>query len=127
MFAVGDGAALGGARVAQARGRLAGLAAGRELGFAARRDVRTERALKQAVAFQDALWRLYRVTPRPVADDTIVCRCEEVTAGRLRAEMAGGSDVLAGVEEGDAGGHGTLPGSFLFRYDSRDVPGCGWG
>ncbi|MBV9247995.1 MAG: FAD-dependent oxidoreductase, partial [Acetobacteraceae bacterium] len=34
-FAVGDGAALGGARVAMARGRLAGLAAARDLGLAA--------------------------------------------------------------------------------------------
>ena len=34
VFAVGDGASLGGSRVAMARGRLAGLAAARDLGFA---------------------------------------------------------------------------------------------
>ena len=33
VFAVGDGASLGGARVAMARGRLAGLAAARDLGL----------------------------------------------------------------------------------------------
>src|SRR5665213_870703 len=38
VFAVGDGARLGGARVALALGRLAGLAAARELGFAAPDD-----------------------------------------------------------------------------------------
>ncbi|MFN7306273.1 MAG: NAD(P)/FAD-dependent oxidoreductase, partial [Acetobacteraceae bacterium] len=33
VFAIGDGAAIGGARIALARGRLAGLAAARDLGF----------------------------------------------------------------------------------------------
>ena len=41
VFAVGDGAALGGARVAAARGRLAGLAAARDLGHAAPEDTAT--------------------------------------------------------------------------------------
>ena len=45
VFAVGDGAALGGARVAMARGRLAGLAAARDLGAArAGRSCRPRRA-----------------------------------------------------------------------------------
>ncbi|MGH7155108.1 MAG: 2Fe-2S iron-sulfur cluster-binding protein, partial [Acetobacteraceae bacterium] len=38
VFAVGDGAILGGSRVAMARGRLAGLAAARDLGFTAPDD-----------------------------------------------------------------------------------------
>ena len=112
VFAVGDGAALGGARVAQARGRLAGLAAGRELGFAARRDVWTERALRRAAAFQDALWQMYRVTPRPVADETIVCRCEEVTAGRLRVEIAGGLTSLPALKKATRAGMGRCQGRF---------------
>ena len=61
VFAVGDGAALGGARVAMARGRLAGLAAARDLGFAcAGRSGRTRARWRDALAFQDALWRVFR-------------------------------------------------------------------
>ncbi|MGH7069812.1 MAG: FAD-dependent oxidoreductase, partial [Acetobacteraceae bacterium] len=41
VFAVGDGAAFGGARIALARGRLAGLAAARDLGLAAPADAAT--------------------------------------------------------------------------------------
>ena len=63
VFAVGDGAALGGARVAQARGRLAGLAAARELGFAAPADAAARGALARAEAFQDALWRVFAAPP----------------------------------------------------------------
>ena len=116
VFAVGDGAALGGARVAAARGRLAGLAAARDLGHAAPEDSRTRRALRRALAFQDALWRVFPlppVDPGSIADETIVCRCEEVTAGAVARRARGGSAVAGGVEEGDAGRHGTLPGPVL--------------
>ncbi|MCO6418079.1 FAD-dependent oxidoreductase, partial [Siccirubricoccus sp. KC 17139] len=63
VFAVGDGAAVGGARVALARGRLAGLAAARDLGFAAPEDAAARAALERALAFQDALWRMFRAPP----------------------------------------------------------------
>ena len=47
VFAVGDGASLGGARVAMARGRLAGLAAARELGLHAPDEPATRAALRR--------------------------------------------------------------------------------
>ncbi|MBL8587503.1 MAG: FAD-dependent oxidoreductase, partial [Methylobacteriaceae bacterium] len=64
VFAAGDGARFGGARVALAAGRLAGLAAARDLGFSDRAggpDAASapRRDLARARAFQDALWRLY--------------------------------------------------------------------
>src|SRR6185369_8014107 len=45
VFAVGDGASLGGSRVAMARGRLAGLAAARDLGRHAPDEPATRNAL----------------------------------------------------------------------------------
>lgn len=90
VFAVGDGAALGGARVALAAGRLAGAAAARDLGFVPRPVHGARRAVLRAHRFQDALWTLFRAPPPgPIEDDTVVCRCESVTAGRIRA--CGGS------------------------------------
>jgi glycine/D-amino acid oxidase-like deaminating enzyme len=88
VFAIGDGAQIGGARVALARGRLAGLAAARDLGRAVAPDAQAAQALVRAEAFQGALWRLFAVPGFDAAalpDETIVCRCEEVTAGALRA------------------------------------------
>jgi len=115
VFAVGDGAALGGARVALARGRLAGLAAARDLGFAAPGDIATRAALRRAEAFQSALWRVFPpppFDPATLADATVVCRCEEVTAGRLRAEIAGGLGSVAALKKATRAGMGLCQGRF---------------
>jgi len=113
VFAVGDGAAIGGARIALARGRLAGLAAARDLGFTAPEDASSRIALQRAIAFQDALWRLFAPPAfdiAAIADDTIICRCEEVTAGRLRAEHAAGVRSLGALKKATRAGMGRCQG-----------------
>ncbi len=123
VFAVGDGAALGGSRVALARGRLAGLAAARDLGFPAADDPATRAALARALRFQDALWRLYPpVMPAPLDDSTIVCRCEEVTAGRLRAELAAGLTSLPALKKATRAGMGRCQGRFCAATIARLCP-----
>jgi glycine/D-amino acid oxidase-like deaminating enzyme len=113
VFAVGDGAALGGARVALARGRLAGLAAARDLGFPAADAAEARRALARAEAFQRALWRLF-APPRfdigAIPDETIVCRCEEVTAGALRTARAEGAASLPALKKATRAGMGRCQG-----------------
>ncbi|HEY2024612.1 NAD(P)/FAD-dependent oxidoreductase [Paraburkholderia sp.] len=94
VWIAGDGAGIEGARAAQASGTLAALgiayAAGR-IGQA-QRDERANpwrRMLTRECAarpFLDALFRAPGWIGVP-GDDTLVCRCEEVTAGRIR-EMA---------------------------------------
>jgi NADPH-dependent 2,4-dienoyl-CoA reductase/sulfur reductase-like enzyme len=87
----GDGAGIAGARAAEQRGRLAALQAAVALGRIdiAQRDraAREPRAaLSRATrgrAFFDALYRPADVFRRPTGD-TIVCRCEEVTAAQVR-------------------------------------------
>jgi glycine/D-amino acid oxidase-like deaminating enzyme len=101
VFAVGDGTDLGGHGVALARGTLAGIAVARELKL--REGDQAEqrqalRALKRAEDFQVALWSLYRAPPvtlEDVPDDVTLCRCEEITFGQVRAEIAAGQDNLA--------------------------------
>jgi len=90
----GDGAAIDGALGAQAAGALAALGAAHALGRIddaelARRSAPLALALERERSvrpFLDALYRPPRFVTEPV-DDTIVCRCEEVTAERVR-EMA---------------------------------------
>lgn len=86
----GDGAGIAGARAAEARGRLAGLHAAYALGRldAAERD-RRARAAKSELArhtrgrgFVDAMYRPAEAFRVPQGD-TIVCRCEEVTARQV--------------------------------------------
>jgi D-hydroxyproline dehydrogenase subunit alpha len=123
VFAVGDGAALGGAPVAMARGRLAGLAAARELGLNPPDQPATRAALLRAIAFQTALWTLFR-PPQPAtsADDTIVCRCEEVTAGRLRQELAAGVTSLPALKKATRAGMGRCQGRFCAATIARLCP-----
>ena len=123
VFAIGDGASLGGARVALQRGRLAGLAAARDLGFTAPDEPAVHAALARAVAFQDALWSLFAAPPPgPIADSTIVCRCEEVTAGRLRREIAGGLVSLPALKKATRAGMGRCQGRFCAATIARLCP-----
>jgi thioredoxin reductase/bacterioferritin-associated ferredoxin len=84
----GDGAGIAGAEAAQAYGLLAGLAAVRALrpgvrGLAPEASVRARlaRALRGR-AFLDAYYRPAEHFRRP-SGETLVCRCEEVTAGQI--------------------------------------------
>lgn len=80
VYLAGDGARIGGAQVAYLEGRLAA----RIISGAPETDLRA--ALRKARAARPFLDHLY-APPREAlqpADDTLVCRCEAVTAGALR-------------------------------------------
>ena len=93
IFVAGDGGGIAGALAAEPSGRLAALQAAHRIGKldAATRDsnaspLRTELAKHNAIRpFLDTLYRPADGFRRPADDDTIVCRCEEVTAGAIRA------------------------------------------
>lgn len=90
----GDGAGIGGAVAAEQAGRIAALDILRCLGRIdrAERDAAAiphreglERALRGR-AFLDTLYRPSAAFRVP-ADDTVVCRCEEITAGAVRESV----------------------------------------
>ncbi len=123
VFAIGDGATLGGSRIALAKGRIAGAAAARDLGFAASANAGDAAEIARAQAFQDALWTLFRPPgPELLADDTIVCRCEEVTAGRLREEIAHGLVSIAALKRATRAGMGRCQGRFCAASIARLCP-----
>ena len=102
VFLVGDAAGLGGARVAAEEATIAAHAAADDLGRPRTPDAEgaaasARRRLARHRRFQAALWTIY-AAPDPglslADDDTLVCRCEEVTVGTLLA-AAGGGDVGA--------------------------------
>jgi thioredoxin reductase/bacterioferritin-associated ferredoxin len=91
VWIAGDGAGIGGAIVAEHQGRLAAVAALRAMGVldGAGRDREAapiRKALAEATRGRRFLDALYRPADqfRVPEDDTLVCRCEEVTAGQLR-------------------------------------------
>lgn len=91
VFVAGDGAGIGGADVAANAGRLAALEIAFDLGVLIRSErdrsaASIRRSLQRdlaARAFIDRAYPPYAEALAP-ADETIVCRCEEVTAGDIR-------------------------------------------
>ncbi|MGO4670867.1 NAD(P)/FAD-dependent oxidoreductase [Bosea sp. 2RAB26] len=97
VFVAGDGAGIGGAEAAEPRGRIAALRVAARLGRlgegSADAAARTERErLARALSLRPFLDALYAPRPQVFApvDETLVCRCEEVTAGELRARAVQG-------------------------------------
>lgn len=95
LFIAGDSAGIGGADVARHAGARAALGILMHLGHGdcAEADNTARRALASAARGRAFLDRLYRPLPlfRMPADDVIVCRCEEVTAGEIRKLTAQGA------------------------------------
>jgi len=99
VFVAGESAGIGGAYAAMAEGTLAGLAAARKLGLAVQSDAidAAGRDRLHRRRFADLVNELFAVKAgyyRSIEDATLVCRCEEVSAGEVRAAIAAwGSDV----------------------------------
>ena len=92
LFVAGDGSGIHGAIAARTAGALTALTVSHRLG-ALGRDSRDEQAAplrrqldrhRAVRPFLDTLYRPADAFRRP-ADETIVCRCEEVSAGEIRA------------------------------------------
>jgi len=94
MYVAGDGLGVGGAIAAAWQGQLAGLAAAHRLGRLGEAERDTLAAPARAGLrdnlhirpFLDALYRPKQENRVP-ANDVIVCRCEEVTAGTIREHV----------------------------------------
>jgi NADPH-dependent 2,4-dienoyl-CoA reductase/sulfur reductase-like enzyme len=98
VFLAGDGAGIVGAVASAEQGRLAALQVAQQLG-AIRDSVRdlaavpSRRRLRSAVRGREFLDRYFQpaVQNRRPTGDTIVCRCEEITANQLNDAVAKGA------------------------------------
>jgi len=120
VFALGDCTGLGGARAALAEGTLVGLAVATDLGHVISADLAAERdAARRALArhrrFQTALWRFYAARPLMLelaTPETVVCRCEEVTVGRIDAALAEGCPSVGELKRTTRAGMGACQGRY---------------
>jgi NADPH-dependent 2,4-dienoyl-CoA reductase/sulfur reductase-like enzyme len=102
LFVAGDGAGIGGKDVARLEGRLAALGAARTLGqdvppdniAALRRDLARQRRF---AAVLDDLFPLSAHLGDLLTDDTVLCRCEEITVGQVRQAIAEGATTVSAV------------------------------
>ncbi len=116
LWLAGDGADGGGRKVAAAEGAIAGAAMLAALGRAGPEQERTAaiRARASARRFQTHLWAVFKApTPEPVTEDaTIICRCENVTAGAIEAVRATGVGDLGSLKRQTRLGMGRCQGRY---------------
>lgn len=89
VLVAGDGGGILGAEAALITGRLAAIAAASDLGrldadLARKRAAPLLKRLAAHRSFRAVLDKLYPPRPAALDDATIVCRCEEITAGQVR-------------------------------------------
>ncbi|MGI5379550.1 FAD-dependent oxidoreductase [Streptomyces sp. CA-251387] len=94
VWAAGETTGIGGAALSLAEGHIAGRSAAARL-HGARPDpaqwaaaARTRTRLRAFFAALDSVYAPPAHWPEQVTDDTVVCRCEEVTGGAIRAAVA---------------------------------------
>jgi glycine/D-amino acid oxidase-like deaminating enzyme len=126
VFAIGDGARFGGAQAAIAAGSIAASAVARDLALAGAPVRGARRRLARAQGFQSALWRLFEAAPLQAgALDAlaIVCRCEEVTTGELRALVRNGFNTLGALKRATRAGMGRCQGRYCAPVLARMCSG----
>ena len=126
VFAIGDGARFGGAQAARAQGVVAAAAIAADLGLEVPEPRAARRTLGRSRRFQAALWRLFEAPPfdpDAIDDSAIVCRCEEVTAGELRRQVAAGHDSPAALKRACRVGMGRCQGRYCAAVVARMTTG----
>lgn len=86
VYVAGDGGGIGGARAAALQGRITGRRIAERFGRPGAEGSGLRSALRRETAIRPLLETLYAPAEaiRAPAASTIICRCEEVTAGRIR-------------------------------------------
>ena len=125
VYAVGDGAGIGGARLAAIEGRIAGIAAAAQNGHGAASE-QAIRQLQPALARERRFQQMYAslFTPGPgldelSRDDTILCRCEEITQAEVRQAIACGAESANEVKAVTRTGMGNCQGRLCSHLIAR--------
>ena len=106
VYIAGDGAGIGGAEMARLEGRMVGLASAVQTGHLTHDQAGSVYArLKHGLAHQRRYARMLGAlfTPQPglsvlANDDTLICRCEEITLGEVKAAVAAGARTIGEVK-----------------------------
>lgn len=114
VYVIGEARRFAGAQVALAEGRLAGRAIARKLGLDVVSATSHERKLARAKSFQQSLWQLFAPSTQKLAvhDDVLVCRCESVQMGALKAAARQGPPDIATLKRLTRAGMGRCQGRY---------------
>jgi bacterioferritin-associated ferredoxin len=120
IYVAGDMTGIAGAKAALLQGEIAGLHAAHKLGAIdektlAKRLAPIKADLAKYERLADALHEIYTFRSglgRAATDDTLLCRCEEVTLGQVKAAVANGATDLNQVKLATRTGMGYCQGRF---------------
>jgi NADPH-dependent 2,4-dienoyl-CoA reductase/sulfur reductase-like enzyme len=118
LFVAGEAAAVAGASAAMLEGRLAGLAAAWRLGGLGKSRLVDELAsssgrrnqVKRFGAVLNTLFAPPAGLSAITTEDTVICRCEEVTAAEVRAAITLGATTLDALKTRTRAGQGSCQG-----------------
>jgi NAD(P)H-nitrite reductase large subunit len=118
VFAVGDGTVPEGVDIAEMEGRIAGLTATWQLGRLTQSDWEHQVAAYQAKLASlrkfrrtvDSLFRLGKETDSLLSEDTLICRCEEVTLAEVMTAIREGATDLNTLKGWTRAGMGRCQG-----------------
>ncbi len=118
VFVAGETTGIGGHDVAMGEGAVAGVMAAVDLGklsasAAEKMLLKTRSELKNQREFADFLNRTFTIRPgiyEMIRDDTILCRCEEVTAGEVAASAQEWNGSLRTIKQLTRAGMGNCQG-----------------
>lgn len=133
VFVAGDVTGVGGKPLAELQGRLAALSALESLGRLTAAQAASQRAdLAPAIAserrFERFLWQRYRFREGllgALSDDTVLCRCENVTLGELRESFRQGARTITGVKGRTRLGMGLCQGRYCIANANALLAGLG--
>ncbi len=128
VYLAGDGSEVNGAENARLEGRVAGSAVALETGHLRQREAdeffrKARPALAQGRRYGHMLAEIFPIKPGLISlahDDTLICRCEEITLGEVKAAVAAGARTLGEVKMITRTGMGNCQG----RTCERAVAGA---
>jgi glycine/D-amino acid oxidase-like deaminating enzyme len=114
VWIAGDAGGLGGAEIAIHQGELSAAGVLASLGHHTTAKLNgIKRQLNRAQKFQSALWSLYGAPERrPSKNETILCRCEEVSVGTARKAISNGAHDPAVLKRETRIGMGRCQGRY---------------
>lgn len=115
LFVAGDAGGIGGWLAATISGEIVALGVARRLNISSdleklRQSARLDKRMSKALALRPFLDALYRPRHERLDDDVVVCRCEEVSAGCVRAAAAVGPADPSAVKAATRCGMGPCQG-----------------
>jgi bacterioferritin-associated ferredoxin len=129
VYAAGDGAGIGGVALSRIEGRIAGLAAARHLGRLDQGVAQSllagqQPALNREQRFVRMLGNLF--TPGPglytlATDDTLICRCEEVSLAEIRDAVDSGARTVTEIKGLTRAGMGNCQGRICGELVARTI------